>query len=66
MRRRIERLLVTMFPLRKGACQNERREIMWLRAAKGKQISAQVQEQGESKLIEYEQKAKSASGKRME
>lgn len=66
MRRRIERLLAVMFPLSRRACQNERREIMWLRAEKGKQIMLHVKQSGEQKLIEYEQKAKITSSKRVE
>lgn len=66
MRRRIEQLVVKLFPLPKRPCQSERREIIHLRAWKQKQITFHVEQSGEAKLIEYEQKAKSTGSQRVE
>lgn len=66
MRRRIDKLVVKLFPLRKGACANERREIMRLRAWKELQVKRHVEQLGEAKLTEYEQTAAGTSSQSLE
>lgn len=52
-RRRIEQLVVRLFPIGKGACASERREILKLRKWKEEKIKAEVAVQGADVLKKY-------------